>query len=533
MKLINLTPSTGNTKTYNKIELDNFANGLEATIKRDVTVGLGYLGVLSMTNVTGLASLANAALGFLPLSKDSSIEKRYLNQKSELKNLKRLDIPANVEELASWKDGESLTLKTEGGVLFSAGASVAFFGLGSNYMAQGQWELNVTKVDESTVVASVENSKVRNLGLVSGVPIAGLNSAKTTKIGQVFNYAFDLSDAQANEAYIAFMNGDLTVAQNMALTNQNVKFVSATEFKNKKKGITFHFGLPILAYARVSNGREENFATTIYQDSETTVASEYGVYLKESNSRFFKKHKNTTSAFYGGTVVETQKSGLKIHDLTTKFVFSYQNDHTKAPILKTFVKDLIKQTGVEELELSLPDREIIIRNDEEVEKKTKLGYVELQFETSLDKNATYSLLNKLDKFGNEFSKLAYDEVVSYFKNDQDVNGLCEDFVYDVNDSFTWEEGPTDPVLNQCAKYIKNETVYAAKKAIKFAKEINKNINQGGKDFVKAFGKLGKYALKNQFMYQSMLKVLDSRARGGIQRNFTVKGERISTLNKGI
>jgi len=81
---------------------------------------------------------------------------------------------------------------------------------------------------------------------------------------------------------------------------------------------------------------------------------------------------------------------------------------------------------------------------------------------------------------------------------------------------------------ECFNMYNDETISAIKAIkVEFAK-VNKNLGRDVKAVTKSFAKIGKQALKNQFIFKAVVKTAKAK-----NAELSIKGERLSQVNTNL
>lgn len=506
-KVVNLTPGEFPNADA-PVVLDDFRAGFKVTKFKSYDIGLGVAGRVFVENATGVLAASTGVIG-LAVTKEKLVQfDRFVSSKDELANLKKLPIPFKAHELSLYQNGESVYYENLGGILFLGGVSSYGLSAGGSVAAQGGFKTLILKTSSDKAYVQVTKTNVKKLTLYTGLVVINLDKDFVTELNSGFSYSFDLTSKDAQVAYERLLAGNLIPAQELAAGGP---FTGVTKIDNfsgqhgiQKSG--FSFRIPLVFKHNWITGKFYGQSETLYQDDLAVTNLNYGVYFKEHNGNFFRKHKKLVRTFYSGKAVTEEKNGKVTTDQLANYLWSYENDasdtKTFNKIMNVFHKDLGLKASFNP---TLPTKE-------------KIGYMNLEAKVEIPGSYTKTLMNavKTKAFSETMSKKAISLISSYFAKG-DVDELC------VN-----EDKVRIFAKEKCKNELTKETVNALARIKGLLEEMS--LAQGAAEFTSLHALVGKEVVRNQFVVGSLF-ALDTRCE--VSFNVKLEGHRISRILKKV
>lgn len=199
----------------------------------------------------GLAALAKNTftLGIIPYR--GSVQTSIRNKISSHEKLPRVHIPRKLEELESWRTGDSGTFQTYGGVQAYVGVSTGLINVGTATLGiQNQFIVEIKKITPRFVTLTITEENLDRAQLLLGPFFAygTWGHFDGTRLG--FEFMLNLDDPFHHELYEDALKGKLTSLQ---------RSLSVTEQKLSWRGgdRSFYHGIPMVAgHTRVAGSYE-------------------------------------------------------------------------------------------------------------------------------------------------------------------------------------------------------------------------------------------------------------------------------------
>lgn len=491
------------------------------TLKHSSRVGIGAVLEFVHVNATGLAAYMIPFVGVAPVGGISAVSERLTNTAAEAKTVNGLGLPRDPSELKMWKNFEKLSYTTEGGVLFVAGVSMAGLNVGANYVANGTWNTEVQKLEASKVYVKVSTGSLNSLGTFANATLLQVSTNRFRALNKAFSFMFDLKDKAAGEAYRQLLKGNMTLAQKLAVA-KNIRSVIPVESSNLKTSGTMrslHFGIPLLNITS-TKGNIVSAEMSDYHPDQTHIEADYGIYLKERDSRFLAAKTHYTYGFYGSAFTSQAKNQEAERGHFGMVGWSYKTTDVDQEKLEKAIHKLVNQTGLHnELSVNVSGGH-----------KNK-GNASIEFSLKIDDQATRLLMDLIaQKDGPaEFDRIAQGFISSVFGADAKspeatavLNDLLDEYApqNDANHSLTSRETRKAHAQKRLLKETA-EGMGDMKQAL--AQMLVSGQAGNRKQFVVDYAAFGKAMLKNQFTFQTAFNLIKGR---GVSARYTISGEQI-------
>ena len=461
-------------------------------------------------NATGIASQFWAQVGILPMKGTEISSVRYFNSLTKAKNTKGYDsAPLKVTELYNWQQGENVSYKSKGGVIFVVGAGVGLFNLTRTSIAQGTWETYIEKIDATHVYVKITKSKLNAYSIGSGSFLASFAVQDFKNSDDGFSYLIDIQEEVGRKVYEDLVRGNVAAAQiNADKISQNSILKSAVQkvetFKriSKGKGFNVFFGLPIILNSSTSRNKIQSTSMTDLHIEDNRINAEFGMYNLITETRAFGNHTITSKSFHSVryAVADLKSGQLKESGELGRFSWMYQDDSTSTKSLKRSLNDLINQTGLKPLRLNIPDI------------SEEMDFSNISLNISMSSAVTKQMMDRISRVGLEN--------IFYLK-DQEIHDEFSKSATDNCNVSILER-------SQCENTFKLKTLDGIKK-MKIALDDMKRSRNNNAGFTTSFAEFGKAALTNQLTLQMALKL----AGKGVQLNLALEGTYIDPVRVNL
>jgi hypothetical protein len=518
-RLVNLTPGGYSVPDQeqgykvvadNSITLDDYQSGFRLIQRRKLDLGVGAVLTLTLENVSRAAAGFGAYAGLAPVIGKYAVVDRYVARKEDVKRLPPMRFPQRASDLASWTARDSITYESSGGVLFVAG--VGYFGAyaGLNAMATGTWATYVEKEDTGTAYVKITKRKLKSIGVSAGTIIANVGVKTFGESDDSFSYRFNLSSQDAINAFEAMLKGDTLPADKLAANSALTGVTHVTSEKTFTRGFlkTWYLGIPILANRNGAHGKLYILGNTIFRETGAETESHVGVYVNEvADTGFFNRGLRKMNNFFGSHEITRDVNGRTTVDYSGTYKWMYERDTIDAGQFQRQMNRLYRSTGIRRLlNLQAPN--------------ANLGYAKLEFETVLNRRAMDLLMNSAVTHSGAVARIAATAEqlrASYFRSDDDPDGLCRLFLIDFRD----DERPS----GRCVAFVQWVTNRAVRRMDEALARMYATKDRDPDGFSQAFAAFGAELLRNQFVFQSVLDATQDAAPA--QMTYRVSGERVS------
>jgi hypothetical protein len=510
---VNLTPhdeSDLGSTPVKQLQLDNYNHGFRVTRFAMVEGGLGIANVWYFENATsGLKELLMAYVGAYPVAGKKYLDQYYVKTRDEIRSKRRHELPYKAEEVEKWAPGDAVSLETQGGVAFFAGVGIGpIINVGTMATATGKWKTYVEKVNENTAVVQFTDTDLKGLRVHLGNIVASVSVREFKSQADSFSYAFDLRSMRARQAYEDFIKGNILAIQKITSDGDAPDIYRVAKSHTAQVGIGryFYFGIPILWNTEWGKAQIHEYTVQKNFYEGWNLDADYGVYLKDVNTREFFKHRNWVESFKGSSYHFAAATGERAESdgQMGEYLWSYADDTATGHMLGVAVRGIIRQTGFrDELKVKVPHHE-------------QLQYASLQFKMTLGQDATTrftKLPSYLDR--QRFRAIGLKMFVDYVKTMKtvgDIDEVCADHGW-------------DPV--RCVEEAGRDTWHAMNDAYDALVAMQKAFGVDRKAYVRAYANFGRAMSKNQFTFRGILRI----AGDGVRIHYQVEGERLSRYQR--
>ncbi|GIL16540.1 MAG: hypothetical protein BroJett040_02910 [Oligoflexia bacterium] len=504
----NLTPNTlRGPGQQDVIEVDNFALGFQKTSYELMEGGIGAGVRFYYENATGWEKNFWAHVGIIPMKGKEVTSVRYAKTYEEAQNLPGFkSAPLNVTDLYQWKNGESVSYMSKGGVIFVAGTGVGMIGINTAHVAQGTWETYVEKVDHSHAYVKITKSNLESYSIGTGASLVTVGLSQFNNADDGFSYKLDLNQAEGRKVYEDLVRGNIAAAELVAnkykaLVLVESPVVKVETFKTQSKGNSFNIfiGLPLILNSSSSSGKVQSFATTDFHLDKNIVSANYGIYDTQTRTRAFGTHTFSDKMFYGAQFkVSDYNKNVIEKGYFGRMSWIYQDDKATASSLKMKIEELYDATGIQSVLVQVPE-------------VGSIGTAGVAMNITFSEENTNRMIQAAYDLGRkEFARQALEKFEAAYA--KAGNNVC----------------PLGMQAQNCKQEMTNRTQYAAVKMQDAL--IQMHLNKGNAvEFTKAYAEFGKALMDNRFALAQAMKV----AGAGVKVNYSIEGTRISNYNLNL
>lgn len=465
--------------------------GFLVTEKRAVNTGIGIF--IAGGKVGWRPMVPYFFAGIMPFNGKQVYVERFIKTLEKTKKMKSPKLPHSVESLKDYHVGDRIYYSKKGGVLLELGFSFQEFDNAIQIIAQGLWNVDVKKVDESKVEATVSKGRVNGISLRSGLIFFGDRYDNIKERIRQYSFEFDLSDEVAKEAYIKFIGGNISHTQRLIATQaKGIKSIFYRKILNHDTANSFMAGFPFL-YRYTSSQFTRNSSIDDYreniQEEKYYVASKI---LEQKSTgplaKKFTRSKRFTAMYIKS---ESNKEDRSFDKYGATYLWSYEREKTDLLRVKREFNRLRLGTGIE---IDLDYEEYNLVRDRLSRYKT-LGYAHFEVELAISKAATDSLMNW--SVAEELDQLAVmnDQVDLYINNywadKTRGNQICRRLK-----------------LRNCKQSILKNTKQYVAKAVNALRDMYSTKQQGKfKQFINHYNRFGQYLTQSRFTFQVLYRSL--------------------------
>ena len=477
-----------------KIELSNESKGYYAIENKTSMYG-GGAGIMAMPpNGIPLLSLR---LSLMPYKGGHVFKLKQIANKNEVNQLNSMLIPQNKNELDSWSTGDRMSYSARGGVMFGAGVGYTIFAaVMGTYMAEGSWNVSVSKADDTTVYIEVKKEKMNMMSRKVMNALIELSGSEMKSISSNFQFLFDLAYPLAQEAYDRLLNGDILFAQELAKEyNSGVEIVRSSHTLSNGRMRARSFGIPWL-YNRERMSSKMTSDSIVYQGFNGQEFMSYmAMYRDAVRSEGRMSYRvNSGVLFMGMTNHETEN----LNDIRTGGVFKwfFHKENTSKNYLKWQLNRLIHKFGLDQA------KSIDLTH-------YKSGFVSAELDLSLTHD---DLMKLIESNTNAIiqEKVVTKELNSYFSSEENVRIHCG-----------------TKTVKKCMRRLYKNTHFAVSQLPMVIKNLSVSFKRKTlKDYNLALGQLGRLALTNRFVLSKISEMAGKNILSGVLK---LKGSDISQV----
>jgi hypothetical protein len=314
----------------------------------------------------------------------------------------------------------------------------------------------------------------------------------------------------AELAYEALLTGNVTEAQQLAAQGMFSGVVQIDTFSNRqlnrrRGGI---IGIPMIATHNWSTGRiSGETQTQVYQDDTKTDVN-YGIFMKEENSRFFLRHKKFIRSFYSAKAI-TKDAGNKVigEEEKATFYWMHETDVSSTNRLNAAMNLFYRDLGMRSaFNVEIPNRQ-------------SLGYVKVEAKVDLPESFLKMMIETAAS-GRTLEIMqanAQGLMADYFANG-DADNLCRD-----------EEGANAEDLRSCFSRLSRETNGALSRMRNIINGLVSRTSDASA-YTYNMAMLGRELIRNQFILKSFMK-MDKSCK--VNFELTVEGRRLNQMVKKV
>ncbi|PIP96687.1 MAG: hypothetical protein COW00_15080 [Bdellovibrio sp. CG12_big_fil_rev_8_21_14_0_65_39_13] len=417
-----------------------------------------------------------ASVGVGPVKNGFGISFGEIESLDQLDAEKNKKLPKSAEELAKWDVTDGAYWESQGGVSFYLGTGISPFSIGAFAVATGGWVNYLQKTGPNKVYVERAKKKIRSINLGVGAGYVNIGHERLYEAASGFSYEFTLDTDESIEAFERFMYGDVTKAQELsAFDNSGVMKIADTS--EKRIGFSNHWGfntpfIGLISFKSASNRSVDEYEENSVWDEK--VLKNYGMYVKQRNTRIVGLHFKVAKSFMGGSTVKDvpgENSDRKVtENLYGNFKYSYQSDWGQERRLRKYIDKIKSETALtEETCVKVPDF------------KDSLGFNQVVLELKMKDDYIREIIGQGKFTGNFMKKIqevAEKEQKAYFAVKNDTLDVCEkdndsgyvDF-YDCKFNTAYDMKKSFVVLESIANKMKDSYAKADKTA--FSKQIAK------------------------------------------------------------
>ncbi len=509
----NLTTVRTETSEALKVKLTKDAPLYLKTSYELLEGGIGAAAGFYFENATGIASQFWAQVGLMPMKGTEISSVRYFKTLVDAKKTKGYTVaPMSVTELYKWEQGENVSFKSKGGIAFIAGTGIGLMGLTSTSVAMGTWETYVEKVDASRAYVKITKSKLEAFSKGAGSFLASMAVQKFENSDDGFSYLVDLQLDEGRKVYQDLLRGNVIAAQIAAekiaknpLLKASVQKVESFKRISKGKGFNVFFGLPIFLNAAAAQSKIQTFSTTDLHIEDSRVNAQFGIYDFTTQTRAFGNHTTTSRGFYGVryTVADIKTGKQTDSGEMGRFSWMYQSDNSSKKSISRSLEDLMQQTGLKSLRVSIP------------EVSADMDFSNISLNISMNAATVEQIGRRMSGMTKEILLTWTEQRIQHVISNSGM-GVC----VDSQDSLTNRA--------DCETSFKLQTQSGIEK-MKEALEMMAQVKNDDVKYTKAFAEFGKAAMSNQVTLQMAL----SMASRGVQLNFAIEGTFIDPVQVNL
>ncbi len=478
--LLNFTPNEESDKGY-------------LVVKQWRTeVGAGAM-VMTTPTVINWGLFING--GIMPYVGGWSYSEKYGVSKKDVKTIKKLRSPKNVEDLEHWSIRDKYSYSAYGGVMFQAGGGVPFLTNGFMYMAQGKWRVNLRKVGTTKINLTLSKEALHHFAVASYTLVSTVDIGYFKSIDKNFSFTFDLSEKSALEAYRHALRGNLTKAQNLLLSPYEFITQNTQGYGVTRGGMAnFRVGIPFLGQAFYSVGKIKNISHQVDFASNMVMDNKIHMYMEEGKtSGVLSHHKKSLYSFMGmymNMQFDDDKAKKMSHHMGT-LNWVLENDHMRPRKLKRALERVFRRTGlVDEVVFDMPE-------------KGDLGYLRAAMNMNINEKGLEAILNESMLADNLSLKL--DE---YFATLESPEKFCRIKVS----------------ARKCKRSLEIKLRFFKKKISKLLKNLKVAIKNDEYDnFAARYTELGRQMLKNPILFRS---IIQKAGKENVEIYLDIMGEKI-------
>ncbi len=495
-RIINLTESNSATRS---LVVGDHSAGFQVVDNFEISGGIGPAMSFWFNNGTGIRSNLQASVGLLPSKGRTVSTIRFAPNKEAISRLKRwVSAPTKASDLRGWTTGDSVTYSSEGGIEFSAavtyGPAIAVLSVS----ATGDFTTYVEKIDDKNFLVDLSATKVKTASASAGLSVAALAASHAKSLTNGLSFMVDASTEQGAKAYEDLVRGNVLAVQELVKQGRmnSVRPWEKYRVPQVADYLSFSIGVPILLKMSWSRGKLYKYNDTTRLHDGTTVKTNYGIYVKESELKVIRKKKTKAGGFYGVAFDATNADGSKMSGKFGQYIYAYTSNKSDSDGLRSAVRSVIRRTGLRNtLNVNVPEgakgaNQLMLAVDITDEQTDRL--MELAATSTEQKFVDTALRLHSDYFAKG-----------------DVDGLCR------NETDQMEE-----CIDGYAREAQSGAERMHEYLIVMGAEYRARRNA---EFAAAFAKFGRGMIQNQFTFQTVFELA-----GGVSNiEYTIQGANVS------
>ena len=444
-----------------------------------------------------------------PMVNNFGIISSNITSLSQVQAEKAKKLPLTVQELSKWKVKDSAYWESQGGLAFYMGAGIDPVSVGVFAVATGGWANYLEKTGEDKVYVERAKKYVKSVDVGGGVSLLSVGAETEVEKANGFNYEFTLNNSAAQEAFERFMAGDTTKAYELSqIEGSGAKKIADTSLTKFGRSFGVSLSTPFIPVIslRSSTGKDYNHEEELSIWDEHVV-KDYGVYTKQSSSRFGGLHTKKATSFKGGATTTDVGTGT---DKKTTSVFygqfkhAYQADWGQEGRLRgqvDYALDISGTKGMPETCVRVPDTD------------GSLGYNQVILQMNLSDQYMREIVGMGTSGPSFLAKLEYQATAMDAQARRDAD--C-DSPYDHNNQ------AANPACSRPSVSSGFSTIRKAAAQIKASVGKNKNA------FSQAMANFGGAVWSNPAIFRVFL---EKGRNCGMDFSLEVSGQRLSRFNR--
>jgi|GEM_PF-2013442 len=310
-----------------------------------IGVGSGYGLGLNLLPI-GLPTGVIPFVGVIPIVGATKTTERLAPDLSTAQSSPDLAIPQRADEVARWRTGDQMSLAANGGLLTLAGASAFGVFAGGTLLIQGEWTLDLRKMQNDVVLIRWTRDQVRSTGLIQGIAVIAVSEQAMQATSTSYTYLLNLARPEARRAFEAAVRGQIVWVQELAAQNERAA-LSVGDRSDKLRGRLYSFGFS-LPFLRWTTGRTRLFSQGIerrFQDG-TQIAGQQGVTLWSTENSFFGNYRHLDQAFFVRDWKETTPGTDSFDTTLAAYRMSFQKNKARRRDLEGALETVAQRTGL-------------------------------------------------------------------------------------------------------------------------------------------------------------------------------------------
>lgn len=411
----------------------------------------------------------------------------------EADHVERIHHVPTAKEVLNWQREDTLSYESTGGIVAFAGAGFGPIGIGAAKVQESTFKTYIEREEGTRALVKISDMKERVKSEFLGVGFVSVGKSQTEEsnskeengLDSIMSFSIDLKTDDGQKAYSDLVNGNVAAIQKMATERHpSVRFQEKATLTQVGRFNNAFIGIPILLNETWSSGNIYEVSSVQDITAKTKMNAKYGIYMKEVKTRALNRHSTELESFYGAatTVAKRNSKQAPTKEKFGQYVLAMENDHAEPYKLSSAMKAITAKTGLNQVAMfNVPSFD-------------DLGYMKVEMKVTMETAQTENIMRKISQLRTPeaLSNVAASVINEYFTtHDRDDHNACNKYAGTVN--------------AVCENEVTKETMLAVKDmhraAIKMA-----SVQQDDKAFVKAYADFGQAMLKNQFTFQTALRL---------------------------